>query len=114
MSARAIAERHAAKIRDPFDKCRGASIALASALTKAGHDAQVLRCSHLLPYARDAHRKWQALGSQLYWIHYVVAVGDEVFDLTRRQFFPECAQPHIQTRAELAAEWDGVDPADLG
>lgn len=106
-----IVAKHAAKVKDPFNKCAPVSRALADDLVKHGYPARVIRCSYLLPYARDAHQKWQNLGSQMYWVHYVVRVGNSVFDLTRRQFFPESPQPFVQSWADFKNDWEeiGID-----
>ena len=100
-----IVALHAARVRNPFNACKTVSHRLAEALCQAGHDASVLRCSGLQDYAPDADARWQKLGKQLYWIHYVVAVEDRTYDLTRRQFVPGSPRPHVLTRAQLDAQW---------
>lgn len=108
-SLEAIIQKHADRVRTPFNRCHRASIELADELLRKGYPARVIRCSDLLTYAPRAHRKWIELGSQMYWTHYVVRVDDTVFDLTRRQFFPEAPNPFIQPITAFEAEWEEVE-----
>lgn len=103
-----IAVAQAKIFKKDFNWCIPASEALAAALREAGHEATVMRCSHLLARAPEAHEKWIRLRSQFYWVHYVVKVGDHAIDLTRRQFFPGADKPHFQDWDDLLEEWDGV------
>lgn len=89
-----------------YDQCRAASYRLADDLKSHGHRADVLRCAGLRTPAPDADSRWHAVGAQGFWIHYVVIIGAEVVDLTRRQFFPGCATPFYQSAAAFEAEWD--------
>ncbi len=89
-----------------YDQCRSASGRLADDLRSHGHGAEVLRCAGLRTPAPDADARWHAVGAQKFWIHYVVIVGAEVVDVTRRQFFPGCETPYYQSVAAFEAEWD--------
>lgn len=104
----AVAAAQAAKVKIAFNRCIPESESLAEALREAGHEATVMRCSHLLTRAPKADARWLKLNSQIYWTHYVVRVGDRAIDLTRRQFFPDAPQPFIQDWDDLLAEWDDV------
>ena len=103
-----IVTSHATRILKPFGICKQISRTLVADLLRSGHDAHILRCSYLLTPAPDADDRWLDLGSQFYWVHYVVQAGDRVFDLTRRQFYPGAAQPHVQALAATEAEWESV------
>lgn len=93
-----------------YDQCRSASYRLADNLRSHGHGAEVLRCAGLRTPAPDADSRWHAVGAQEFWIHYVVIIGAQVVDLTRRQFFPGCATPFYQSAAAFEAEWDSFAP----
>jgi hypothetical protein len=60
--------------------------------------------------APDADIRWHAVGEQHFWIHYVVIIGAQVVDLTRRQFFPGCETPFYQSAAAFEAEWASFAP----
>ncbi len=89
-----------------YDQCRAASGRLADDLRSHGHGAEVLRCAGLRTPAPDADARWHAVGAQKFWIHYVVIMGAQVVDVTRRQFFPGCDTPFYQSAAAFEAEWD--------
>ncbi len=98
----------AAKIEEPYNLCRETSIKLSDDL---GFPAQVMRCSGLKTDAPEADARWLALSVQSLWVHFVVKIGEDVVDLTRRQFFPLSGFPFIQSFSACEAEWDkvGVD-----
>jgi hypothetical protein len=89
-----------------YDQCRAASYRLADELNSHGHGAEVLRCAGLRTPAPEADTRWHAIGAQHLWIHYVVIIGAQVIDLTRRQFFPSCETPFYQSAAAFEAEWN--------
>jgi len=93
-----------------YNQCRSSSYGLADELQSHGHRAQVFRCSGLRTPAPDADSRWHAVGLQKFWIHYVVIIGAEAVDLTRRQFFPACETPFYQSEAACVAEWDSFAP----
>jgi hypothetical protein len=93
-----------------YDQCRASSYRLADDLRSHGHDAGVLRCAGLRTPAPDADTRWHSVGTQEFWIHYVVIIGAQVVDLTRRQFFPGCDTPFYQSAAAFEAEWDSYAP----
>jgi hypothetical protein len=93
-----------------YDECRATSYRLADDLRSHGHGAEVLRCAGLRTPAPDADTRWHGVGAQHFWIHYVVIIGAQVVDLTRRQFFPGCETPFYQSAAAFEAEWDSFAP----
>ncbi len=93
-----------------YDQCRAASYRLADTLRSHGHEAGVLRCTGLRTSAPNADTRWHAVGAQKFWIHYVVIIGAQIVDLTRRQFFPGCETPFYQSAAAFEAEWDSFAP----
>lgn len=104
-----IVQKHATKVRKPFNACKTVAYALARDLVAHGFRAEVLRCSGLQTPAPNADRRWLKLGKPFYWVHYVVRVGDKVYDLTRRQFFPDSPQPFVLSLTDLKHEWIDVD-----
>jgi hypothetical protein len=90
-----------------LDQCKIASRRLKEFLQKLGFDAVVLRLKGPKFGTEKALPKWRKL-SQHGWIHYVVQVGNTIYDLTNRQFDPDCAYPLIQTRTELNKKWSEV------
>jgi hypothetical protein len=108
-TAEKIAEINADRTLIYYNECRAASRRLADDLLSQGHAAQVMRCAGLKTPAPDADQRWRAAGAQSFWIHYVVRLDDYIIDLTRRQFFPGCANPFRQSSVSFAAEWDSFD-----
>jgi hypothetical protein len=82
-------------------------------LQTSGFDAQMLKCQGLKTDAPDADDRWMKLAPQSRWVHFVVRMGDEVIDLTRRQFFPESGYPFIQSYAAFEAEWTNICVPEL-
>lgn len=108
---REIILARAAKIGETYNLCRETSIKLSDDLLCHGFSAEVMRCHGLKTEAPDADARWLALSAQSFWIHFVVRIGPDVVDLTRRQFFPLSGFPFIQSFSACEAEWDrvGVD-----
>ncbi len=77
-------------------------------LLESGFSAKILRCKGLKTAALDADARWIDLGPQSFWVHFIVKLDENVFDLTRRQFFPVSAYPFIQSYADCANEWDSI------
>ncbi len=102
---KAIILARAAKIGESYNLCRETSIRLSDDL---GFPAQVMRCHGLKTEAPDADARWLALAIQSFWVHFVVKIGEDVIDLTRRQFFPRSGFPFIQSFSACEAEWDSV------
>ncbi len=94
------------QIQEPFDFCGRASMRLMDNLLTDGFSAQILRCNGLKTEALDADARWLKLSPQSQWVHYLVKVGGDVVDLTRRQFFPASDYPFVQSYAACRAEWD--------
>lgn len=40
----------------------------------------------------------------------MVEFGDQIIDLTRRQFFPDCDNPFLQSAEAFRAEWTSFGP----
>ncbi len=108
VTERGIIRARAARVGDPYDACHQASLRLMDDLLCSGIDAQMLRCSGLKTDAPEADARWIKLGPQSYWIHFMVKMGGNVIDLTRRQFFPESGYPHVQSYDACEAEWDKI------
>lgn len=106
--AKEIILARAACIADSYNLCRETSIKLSDDLLCNGFSAQVLRCHGLKTEALDADARWLALSKQSFWVHYVVKIGSDIVDLTRRQFFPQSGFPFIQSFSACEAEWDSV------
>jgi hypothetical protein len=106
-----ILARASKLIKEPYNLCRETSIKLSDDLLCHGFASQVMRCSGLITDAPDADKRWHTLGAQSFWIHFVVKVGTDVVDLTRRQFFPMSGFPFVQSLSDCEAEWDtfGLD-----
>ncbi|MGO9132518.1 MAG: hypothetical protein ACLP8A_00510 [Methylovirgula sp.] len=110
--AKEIILAHASRlVKEPYNLCRETSIRLSDDLLCHGVQAQVMRCHGLKTDAPDADARWLALAVQSFWIHFVVKVGTDVVDLTRRQFFPLSGYPFVQSVSACETEWDsfGVD-----
>jgi hypothetical protein len=103
-----ILARAAKLIDEPYNLCRETSIRLSDDLLCQGFPAQVMRCSGLRTDAPEADARWLALSVQSHWIHFVVKIGTDVVDLTRRQFFPLSGFPFVQSFHTCEAEWDSV------
>ncbi|MGB8276475.1 MAG: hypothetical protein WCF20_00840 [Methylovirgula sp.] len=105
---REIILARAAKIGETYNLCRETSIKLSDDLLCHGFSAEVMRCHGLKTEAPEADARWLALSVQSFWIHFVVKIGADVVDLTRRQFFPQSGFPFIQSFSACEAEWDSV------
>lgn len=105
---RDIIRAHATRIDEPYNLCVEASKELTNALRDNGFSAHLLHCTGLRISAPDADLRWQALAPQSAWVHFLVKIGEEVVDLTRRQFFPASAFPYVQSMASCDAEWDQI------
>jgi hypothetical protein len=113
VSERHIVRTRAAKIIEPFNLCYETSFKLMDDLQTGGSDAQMMRCSDLKTVAPDADQRWHDLAPQLRWVHFIVKIGEEAIDLTRRQFFPFSPFPFVQSWAECEAEWGAISVAEL-
>lgn len=103
---RRTAEAQADRMRRPYGRCLQASERLVEALQRRGIQARILRCSDGVLDAPAADRRWLSLRqAPRSWVHYVVQIDDMVVDLTRRQFFPDAANPYFADTRSLAAEW---------
>jgi hypothetical protein len=111
-AASTIISANSDRLATYYNSCRAASYRLADDLMCHGHPAEILRCSGLKTHAPDADQRWHAVGQQSLWVHYLVRLEDTIIDLTRRQFFPDCAVPFYQSEADFTVEWDNFGPAD--
>lgn len=111
LDARAIVTARADTVGEPYNLCLGTSFKLMDDLLNKGFPAHMLKCRGLLTLAPDADQRWLGTNSQSDWVHYVVILGDEVIDLTRRQFFPISDYPFVQTYGDFRAEWSDVGSA---
>lgn len=105
---RDIIRAHAGRIDEPYNHCVEASMRLTNDLRDSGFSAHLLRCTGLKTLAPEADARWQALGPQSFWVHFIVQIGEDVVDLTRRQFFPASAFPYVQSVRACNAEWNSV------
>ncbi len=107
--AREIIRARAAKVgEEPYNLCHETSFKLMDDLQTGGFPAQMLRCSGLKTDAPDADDRWIQLAPQSLWIHFVVRVGEDIIDLTRRQFFPYSGFPFVQSYGGFEAEWTNI------
>jgi len=112
-SGRGIIRTRAAKVGAPYNLCYETSFKLMDDLQTEGFGAQMLKCKGLLMAAPDADTRWHDLAPQNRWVHFVVRLGEEIIDLTRRQFFPTSTYPFVQSYAACQAEWTEIDVAEL-
>jgi hypothetical protein len=98
---------------ESYNLCHETSFKLMDDLQTGGFDAQMLKCQGLKTDAPDADDRWMKLAPQSLWIHFVVRVGEDIIDLTRRQFFPESGYPFIQSYADFEAEWSNICVPEL-
>jgi hypothetical protein len=106
---REIIRAHAAEIADePYNLCVEASTKLTNELRDNGIAAHLLHCKGLRTDAPNADARWHVLAPQSRWVHFLVQIGEDVVDLTRRQFFPASAFPFVQSMAATDAEWDSL------
>jgi hypothetical protein len=96
-----------------YNLCHETSFKLMDDLQTGGFDAQMLRCSGLKTDAPNADDRWIQLAPQSLWIHFVVRVGNDVIDLTRRQFFPGSGFPFVQSYGAFEAEWTNIIVPEL-
>jgi hypothetical protein len=109
-----IIRARARKLGDEsFNLCHETSFKLMDDLQTGGFDAQMLRCTGLKTDAPDADDRWIQLAPQSRWTHFVVRVGEDVIDLTRRQFFPRSGFPFVQSYSAFNAEWRDVIVPEL-
>jgi hypothetical protein len=108
-----IRARAARAGQDSYNLCHETSFKLMDDLQTGGFDAQMLRCSGLKTDAPDADDRWIKLAPQSLWIHFVVRVGEDVIDLTRRQFFPLSCFPFVQSYSAFEAEWSNIIVPEL-
>ncbi len=111
---RHIIRAHADRIMEPYNLCVETSVDLTAALRDKGFSARMLCCTGLKTLAPDADSRWHDLAPQSRWVHCVVKIGEEIIDLTRRQFFPLSAFPFIQSMSAFDAEWDSVSLSEPG
>jgi hypothetical protein len=106
---RRVAEIQAGRLKRPFGRCLEASERLVDALHRRGIHGRILRCSDGVLDAPGADPRWLAIRrAPVSWVHYVVQVDDMIIDLTRRQFFPDAANPHYADPRSLAGEWHTI------
>lgn len=105
---RQIIRAHAETIDEHFNGCVEASRNLTLDLREHGHSAHLLQCTGLKTPAPLADSRWHDLAPQKRWVHFLVKIGEDVVDLTRRQFFPASAFPYVQSMAACDAEWDDI------
>lgn len=111
---REIIRGRAAKLgEESYNLCHETSFKLMDALQTDGFSAQMLRCSGLKTDAPDADTRWIQLAPQSMWIHFVVRLGEDVIDMTRRQFFPNSSFPFVQSYNDFEAEWTNVVVPEL-
>jgi hypothetical protein len=110
---RKIVRARGGKIIEPFNLCYETSFKLMDDLHTGGFEATMMRCSNLITDAPDADIRWHDLAAQSRWVHFIVKVGEEAIDLTRRQFFPFSPFPFVQSWAECEAEWGAISVAEL-
>lgn len=103
-----ILARAAKLIAEPYNLCRETSMRLSDDLVYEGFPAQVMRCHGLKTDAPEADARWLGLSLPSFWVHFVVKVGTDVVDLTRRQFFPLSGFPFVQSYSACEAEWESV------
>jgi hypothetical protein len=113
-SEKKIIRTRAAKLgSESYNLCHETSFKLMDDLQTGGFDAQMLQCKGLKTDAPDADDRWMKLAPQSLWIHFVVRVGEDIIDLTRRQFFPESGYPFVQSYAAFEAEWTDICVPEL-
>jgi len=101
------------KVLEPYNLCYETSFKLMDDLQTGGFEAQMMRCDNLKTLAPDADHRWHDLAPQSRWVHFIVKIGEEAIDLTRRQFFPASPFPFVQSWAECEAEWGKIGVAEL-
>jgi hypothetical protein len=113
-SEKRIIRTRAAKVgEESFNLCHETSFKLMDDLQSGGFAAQMLRCSGLNTDAPDADDRWIKLAPQSLWTHFVVRIGEDVIDLTRRQFFPRSGFPFVQPYSAFEAEWTNIVVPEL-
>lgn len=113
-SGKKIIRARAARMgSESYNLCHETSFKLMDDLQTGGFDAQMLRCSGLKTDAPDADDRWIKLAPQSLWTHFVVRVGEDIIDLTRRQFFPSSGYPFIQSNTAFEAEWNTIVVPEL-
>jgi hypothetical protein len=110
--ARRIICSRAGGITESYNYCRQASLRLMDDLLLGGFDARMLRCEGLKTEAASADERWLALCAPSLWTHFIVQLGSDVIDLTRRQFFPYSAFPYVQSFATCETEWTRISTVD--
>ena len=88
-----------------FDRCNEVSRELVERLAAADVEAQVVRLVGFRGGATRAHRAWRRIGSGSHWVHYAVAVGNEIVDCTIRQFDPALPHPYHMPVASVSSLW---------
>jgi hypothetical protein len=112
-----LVEAEARRVRGDGYRCLRHAVRLETALSAAGHRAQVWRLQGPLGHRPLADRRWLEL-DQEGWTHYVVACDGFVVDLTPRQF-DRSAPPFIVEEANsFVAGWReavsaGSTPVDV-
>jgi hypothetical protein len=87
-----------------FDNCKRVCTALVDALHQNGFEASLVKVGEPQKHWPQAHLTWQAM-DPFYWVHYVVKIGDQAVDLTRRQFDPKAPVITIEPWSQIQQDW---------
>ena len=104
------------KYNDPIiamNQCIIASKRLKKFIEGLGFKAEAITLQGPREQLPEATSKWRKVSSD-YWKHHVVAVDNRVYDLTFRQFDPNCPYPLITTLVELKKKWKEIYLEELG
>ncbi len=108
-----IVRARAGRLTESFNLCYETSFKLMDDLQIGGFDAQMMCCNDLKTLAPDADQRWHDLAPQSRWVHFIVKIGQEAIDLTRRQFFPCSPFPFVQSWEDCESEWGAIKIAEL-
>src|SRR5690606_4614102 len=74
-------------------------------LAREAIEARVVRLVGYKGMTAGAHPAWLRNGDGGHWVHYAVAVGNELVDCTMRQFDPAIPYPYYMPVASVTSLW---------
>lgn len=87
-------------------ECHGVSLQFIEKISQYGIKSELI---HLMDYIGPPfltmHPNWSG---HEFLNHYVVRIGDSVYDFTRRQFDEDAPVPFVQQWSNLEKEWDTI------
>lgn len=96
-----------------FDRCKPAARDLAAAARSRGEqDVEVIRVQGDLTNSSGGHPAWDRVRHENR-VHYVTRIGDQIVDLTARQFDRKADCPLVYPADDLGSKWSQASIEDV-